>query len=163
MRGSIVVRLEYRGKAVLFTGDTVGRHLGDPPDACRAAEAEMVARADKVPVKSDVLIAPHHGADNGSADCFIQAVHPSYVVFSAGHKFQHPRSVTAERYIAHDIQLDHMLRTDLGDDEGGAEWDYGRQPGMIDRKGDDDVEITVTPEGAVTVQYRHSEKNSEKN
>ena len=152
--GSIVVRLTYHGHAVLFAGDSVGRHLGDAPDACRAAEAQMVARAATVPLGSNVLIAPHHGADNGSANCFIAAVKPDYVVFSAGHKFQHPRTVTAERYLAHGVEPDHIFRTDLGDDEGGAEWAYGRVTGTVHRRGEKDVEITLPSTGNVTVRYR---------
>ena len=69
---SIVVRLEFEGNAVLFTGDTVGRRIGDPPHACQEAEKVMVDNAEAVPLKSAVIIAPHHGADNASARCFIQ-------------------------------------------------------------------------------------------
>jgi hypothetical protein len=151
--GSIVVRLTYHRYAVLFAGDAVGRHVGDPPDACRAEEAEMVARADRVPIRSDVLIAPHHGADNASANCFIDAVHPDYVIFSAGHKFHHPRAVTAERYLAHGVKLDHIFRTDLGDDEGGAEWAYGREPGSVHPRGTTNVEIVLPARGAAQVRY----------
>ncbi len=158
--GSIVVRLTYKDKSVLFTGDTVGRHIGDESNACRAAEARMVARADKFPLKSDVLIAPHHGSDGASSNCFLAAVAPSYVVFSAGHKFQHPRATVAERYLAHGVKLDHIFRTDLGDDEGGAEWSYGQVPGSAHRRGTNDVEILLRADGSVQVKYRSAPTNS---
>ena len=66
---SIVVRLEYRGRSILFTGDTVRRRLDDDDDACKDAEQVMVERhgAGQVLLKSDVLIASHHGANNDSA------------------------------------------------------------------------------------------------
>jgi hypothetical protein len=41
---SVVVRLEYRGRSILFTGDTVGRRLDDADDACSDAEKIMVDR-----------------------------------------------------------------------------------------------------------------------
>jgi beta-lactamase superfamily II metal-dependent hydrolase len=89
---SIVVRLDFAGASILYTGDTVGRRITDPPDACKDAEAFMVADHDagRVSLKANVLIAPHHGADNASSQCFIQRVDPDYVVFSAGHEYQHP-------------------------------------------------------------------------
>jgi hypothetical protein len=44
---SIVVRLEFAGIAMLFTGDTVDRHIGDPPTACKDAEEAMVDNAER--------------------------------------------------------------------------------------------------------------------
>ncbi len=55
---SIVVRLAYRGNSVLFTGDTVGRHIGDPNSTCIAAEQHMFLNSPTVPIRSDILIAP---------------------------------------------------------------------------------------------------------
>jgi hypothetical protein len=57
--GSIVIRLEYKGKSILFCGDSVGRHRDDSGDACIAAENAMVENAGRVTIKSDVIIAPH--------------------------------------------------------------------------------------------------------
>lgn len=57
---SIVVRLYYKGKSVLFCGDAVGRHIGHPADECIATEKYMVDRKDVISIDSDVLIAPHH-------------------------------------------------------------------------------------------------------
>ena len=42
---SIVVRLVYKGKSILFCGDTVGREIDGPEDECIAAEKVMVERA----------------------------------------------------------------------------------------------------------------------
>lgn len=152
--GSIVVRLIVNGKSVLFTGDTVGRHIDGPPDQCIDAEKLMVDSVAKVPIKSEVLIAPHHGADNASSNDFISAVKPEFVIFSCGHKFHHPWKVVAQRYLDHGVHEDHMFRTDLGDDEGGKEWSMGRKNGTKDPKGDDDVEIVIDAAGHVDVHYR---------
>lgn len=153
---SVVVRLDYRGHSILFAGDAVGRRRDDPPDACKDSEAFMVANdlAGVVPLHSDVLIAPHHGAENASSTCFIERVAPEYVVFSAGHRFEHPRDATVKRYQAAGIPDDRMFRTDLGDDEGGSEWPGGRIPGCKDPAGDDDVVIILPAAGAVRVSYR---------
>ena len=158
--GSIVVRLIYAGRSVLFGGDAVGRHSGDLANTCIATEDFMVDNSAVIPIDSDVLIAPHHGADNASSTRFIQAVSPQYVIFSAGHNYEHPRATTAQRYLAYGVPLANMFRTDLGDDESSpgqtdTEWDYGRVSGQHDPTGDDDVDILVTPTGTITVQYRN--------
>jgi competence protein ComEC len=152
--GSIVVRLEYAGRSVLFCGDTVGRHIGSPNSALIAAERFMVEMTPAVRLDSDAIVAPHHGADNGSSTAFIQAVSPEFVVFSAGHKYEHPRQAAAERYLANGIELGNMFRTDLGDDEGAKEWAHGREPGHNDPVGDDDVEIVIREDGSMICRYR---------
>lgn len=156
---SIVVRVDYAGHSILYGGDTVGRRITDPDDACKDAEAFMVANHDAgtVSLKADVIIAPHHGADNASSECFIQRVDPEFVVFSAGHEYQHPRRNAAERYHAHGVPWTHMYRTDLGDDErkdGNEEWARGRVAGCTDPRGDNDVEIVIRASGTVEVAYR---------
>lgn len=156
--GSIVIRLEFHGRSILFAGDAVGRHLGDPPDALIATEKFMVENSPVIKIDSDVLVAPHHGADNASSNAFIEAVSPEWVIFSAGHKYGHPRAVTVERYLAHGLPLDHLLRTDRGDDETAQypeEWSLGRIAGATDPVADDDVDVLLRPDGNVLVEYRH--------
>ena len=143
---SIVVKLTYKGRSVLFGGDTVGREIGGPIDQCVAAEKNMLEWNEAIPLKADVLIAPHHGADNGSSSRFIHAVSPKYVIFSAGHNFGHPRKATANRYLANGVLLERMFRTDLGDDESSQpeEWKHGTLGnGHSDPVGDDDVDILI--------------------
>ncbi len=153
---SIVVKLTYQNRTVLFTGDTIGKRLGDPDTACKDAEAVMVDNHNNnvVSLAADVIIAPHHGGNNGSSRCFIDAVDPTFVVFSAGHNHEHPTSGAAGRYLAAGVQLANMFRTDFGDDEGGSEWDHGRQTGCTDGRGDEDVEIVLRQNGTVEVAYR---------
>lgn len=102
---SIVAKLTYRNRSVLFAGDTVGRETDGEIDECIAAELSMVGWDEAVPLKADVLVAPHHGADNGSSSRFIHAVSPRYVIFSAGHRYGHPRRTTASRYLANGVLL----------------------------------------------------------
>jgi hypothetical protein len=150
---SIVVRLEYGGRSVLFSGDAVGRHIGDSGNVCIAEERVMLDNAPNVPIDSDINTAPHHGADNGSSRPFIQAVSPEYVIFSAGSKFKHPRAATAERYASVGVDINNMFRTDRGDNEGGDEWASVTGAGT-DPRGDDDVEIRVAADGLMDVRYR---------
>ena len=152
---SVVVRLEYRGRSVLFTGDTVGRRLSDPDDACKDAEKVMVDRAGELPLRADVLIASHHGGNNGSATCFIEAIQPQFVVFSAGHDHQHPTHDAATRFLTHaSLEPKQLFRTDFGDDEDGTfEWKAGSIEGCSYPAGDDDVEIALRANGSVDVDY----------
>ena len=148
---SVVVRLDYAGTSVLFTGDTVGKHDGGE-DKCIAAEQFMVSNAGHVPIHSQILVAPHHGGDNASSTEWIRAVAPEYVIFSAGHKYEHPRQVTAERYLAAGIALSHIFRTDLGDNEGGEEWDHGSSEEGHEA-GTGNVGVWIKPDGHYTVSY----------
>jgi competence protein ComEC len=152
--GSIVIRLQYQGKSILFCGDTVGRHIGDPADTCLAAEQFMVENVPVIKIDSDVMIAPHHGADNGSSTEFIRQVSPEYVIFSAGHKYEHPRRAAADRYLALGVLEAKMFRTDRGDNEGGQEWKPASLSSPADPEGDDDVDILLRQTGEVKVEYR---------
>jgi hypothetical protein len=57
--------------------------------------------------------------------------------------------------MAHGLKLDHIFRTDLGDDEGGAEWVYGRVLGTIHRRGEHDVEIVLPSTGGAREAEKH--------
>jgi glyoxylase-like metal-dependent hydrolase (beta-lactamase superfamily II) len=151
--GSVVIRILYAGKSVLLAGDAVGRHIGDPADTSIASEWSMVQSAGTIPIDCDVLVAPHHGADNASSPAFIRAASPEYVIFSAGHMHDHPQQVAVDRYRAAGVKVSKMFRTDLGDDEGPEEWSRGRIPGGVDRRGDDDVLVTISSAGRIKVRY----------
>jgi competence protein ComEC len=165
---SLVVRFEYGGHSVLLTGDTLGRieNPARPDDGlCQYAERTMVANDANVPLRADVLVGQHHGSDDSTSNCFIRAVRPGWVVFSAGHEYRHPRQSTADRLIANGVDKDRILRTDRGDREPALrgrprlkEWVYGSLRGCEDKPGDDDVEILlpVDPAAAVTVRYREN-------
>ncbi|MEQ8423528.1 MAG: MBL fold metallo-hydrolase, partial [Cyclobacteriaceae bacterium] len=82
---SIVVRLEYKGHSIIFAGDAVGRDDCDEDNVCIATEKFMLDNVSAGLLDADVLVAAHHGADNGSCEMFIEKVSPDYVIFSAGH------------------------------------------------------------------------------
>jgi beta-lactamase superfamily II metal-dependent hydrolase len=141
---SIVLRLDYSGNSVLFCGDAVGRHRDDPEDALIATEKFMVEHAAQY-LPSTVIIAPHHGAKNGSSTA-------KAVIFSAGHQFHHPETSTALRYLKY-VSTSSIFRTDRGDDEGGTEWDYLRVPGTKDGYNDDNIDILLKSDHSYKVFY----------
>ena len=51
-------------------------------------------------LKSDILMAPHHGSKTSSSMRFLTAVDPKYVLISAGYKnqFGHPYPISLQRY-----------------------------------------------------------------
>jgi competence protein ComEC len=153
---SIVAKLEYANKAILFPGDTVGRRLKGGINECRAAEHAMVLNQNALPLNADVLIAPHHGANNASSLCFISAVAPKYVIFPAGHKYGHPALATKLRYTSFGIQEANIFRTDLNDVEERSpfDWEDTTKSGCKDKSGDDDVIVKILSSGEISVNYR---------
>lgn len=151
---SIIVKLTAYGKSVFFAGDTVGRHDGDRNSTCSFAEQEIVNSNKNL--SADVLIAPHHGANNASSSCFLNAINPDYIVFSAGHMYKHPRRATINRIQqALNIHSSNMFRTDRGDDEGDQEWGYQRIPGCTDKAGDDDINITISDQDKLKLSIEY--------
>ncbi len=97
---SIVVKIVYGSVSFLFTGDI----LAD-------AEAELCELyGDRL--KSDVLIAPHHGSKTSSTERFLKYVNPKIVVISCGWKnmFHFPHSSVLERYAKYSRDV---YRTDI--------------------------------------------------
>lgn len=157
---SIVMRLTVGENNLLFTGDTVGRRLHDEDSACRDAEALMVASQSTAPLSAEVMLAPHHGANNGSSTCFIEAVNPTYVIFSAGHSHKHPSAGAANRYLQAGVDASNMYRTDHGDREDPTgeptkEWVPEDQPFCKDVSGDDDVVVFLYADKPPMVGYRN--------
>jgi beta-lactamase superfamily II metal-dependent hydrolase len=156
---SICLRITHKGKSVLITGDAVGRHLDSPEDALLATEKYMVEQQHVIPIDSDVLVASHHGGNNGSATGFIQAVSPAFVIFSAGDDYEHPRQATVDRIRAALPQDPEMFRTDLGDMKRPREWAEGSMDTDQDTPGDDDVDILIDKAGNLTVKNRDPANN----
>lgn len=157
---SLVVRLEFAGHSILITGDTVGRYQYAAGTACEYAEHILVDNDIKLPLKSDVLIGQHHGADNATSNCFIRKVEPQYVIFSAGNLYGHPRQSTADRLVANGVSPDKILRTDRGGFEKpkskkSAQWIYGTFAGCRDTAGDDDIEVQLPADPAVPPRVKY--------
>lgn len=166
---SIVVKLVYGDHSIIFTGDAVGRK--DGKNGCIATEefmlkelAELDSATDEIVdpglLDADVLIAAHHGADNGSCSNFIEAVSPQYVVFPSGHNNHHPNLSTAKRfYEDYKLPKNNIYRTDTYDREPGGqkdyqkEWNYPYTSNDQDIPGDDHVRIVFPKKGNIKIGY----------
>jgi competence protein ComEC len=91
---SCVLRVATRAGAVLLTGDAQAR-----------AEGEMIARGE--PLRSEVLVVPHHGSKTSSTAPFVQAVAPAIGVISVGYRnrFGHPHPTVSAQYATRGIAL----------------------------------------------------------
>ena len=87
---SCVLRISTAGSSVLLTGDVEA-----------LAEADLLrVYADQL--RSDILLAPHHGSATSSTEMFVKAINPRFVVYSSGYRnqFSHPADVVQARYLA---------------------------------------------------------------
>ena len=93
-----MVRLQYHGKAVLFTGDLEAK-----------AERELIATG--ADVNATILKVPHHGSITSSSEALLETVKPKLAVMSLGYhnRFHFPAAVVIDRYRDDTITL---LRTD---------------------------------------------------
>ena len=148
---SIVMKLDFKGNSILFAGDAVGRHLNSPETTLIATEKFMVENAAAL-LPSTIIIAPHHGAKNGSSTAFVDLVNPKSVIFSAGHQFHHPTTRTANLYLQH-THIDSLYRTDRGDDEGTGEWTRLRKNNCTDLFNDDNIQVQLRSNGSYRIFY----------
>lgn len=99
-------------------------------------------------IDADILIAPHHGCDYSSRECFIKSVSPEYVVFQSGHRYGHPYRSVKDRYLQHGVPIENIFRTDLKDTESNPhDWEDERYSGCKGLPGDYDIAITITNQG----------------
>jgi competence protein ComEC len=96
---SMVIQLKMGEFSCLFTGDIRAR-----------SEAELIALKGN-DLKSQILIAPHHGSKTSSTSKFIAMVDPEIVIFCAGwdNRFKLPNEEVVTRYHQRDIKI---FRTD---------------------------------------------------
>src|SRR5690606_14860035 len=89
---SCVLQIRAGGHSVLLPGDIEAagetrllRHNGPGTGAS---------------LRSDLVVAPHHGSATSSGSGFIAATQPAFVVYSAGYRsqFGHPAAAVTERY-----------------------------------------------------------------
>jgi competence protein ComEC len=68
-------------------------------DIERAAETHLLA-TQRDALRADLVIAPHHGSASSSHADFIEAVSPSWVIYTNGYRnrFGHPHPEVESRY-----------------------------------------------------------------
>jgi competence protein ComEC len=152
---SIVVRLAFWGRSVMFMGDSYGGPDGEATDKPKWGEGDILAKRPPYLIKSDVLVAGHHGANNASFVDFIEGVKPSFVVFASGQGHDHPYKVTADRFLAEGVALAKIFRTDWNDkkEDTDKEWQHGHTSGTVRKVCDDDVLIELERGQPARVRY----------
>jgi competence protein ComEC len=75
-----------------------------PGDIDDDVEHRLIASIDE---NVDLLVVPHHGSASSSSPAFLNRLHPSYAVVSAGYlnRFGHPHHLVLERYRNRSIGL----------------------------------------------------------
>jgi len=158
---SLVVRLDFSTRSIMFTSDAVGRKDGADWNEVIATEKFLLDTHFPAVLKADILFAPHHGADNGSSLPFIRVVDPEWVIFSAGSGHGHPKLDTYRRYRHIGVQRENMFRTDRGDmfdlsslassekNKRRLEWWADGDSSCRDGHGDDGISILIRESGEV--------------
>ena len=84
---SCVLRITTGGASVLLPGDIE-----------QVAEQGLLSVAE---LRSDILIAPHHGSSSSSSGDFVDRVKPRHVVYAVGYRNRlgHPKAVVERRYV----------------------------------------------------------------
>ena len=95
---SIVLYGKLLGSSFLFTGDL-------------EKEGEEELMASYPTLRASVLKAGHHGSKGSSSEAFLDQLHPSLALVSAGenNRYKHPNDETIERFKQRHIKI---LRTD---------------------------------------------------
>jgi competence protein ComEC len=96
---SMVLRISYGGRSLLFTGDL------EPKVERALVEAGVLSR-------TDILKVPHHGSRKSTGEAFLDQLHPSLAVISAGYEnsYGHPHPNLLRRL---DAVRATPLRTDV--------------------------------------------------
>jgi competence protein ComEC len=106
---SMVIRLGFGGRSILFTGDLEAK-----------GERELIAAG--ADLRATILKVPHHGSHTSSTAALIAAVDPQVAVISLGYRnrFHFPAREVLQRYLDAGVTL---IRTD---DDGAVSADLGR-------------------------------------
>lgn len=96
---SLVVRIDYAGRRLLFSGDIE-----------KEAE-ELLVELDSRALEADLVKVPHHGSKTSSSEVFVDATRPRVAIISCGraNRFDFPAADVQERW---EREARLVLRTD---------------------------------------------------
>ena len=105
---SCVIRVVSRHGSALLTGDI------------ETVDEMQMLKLHAAGLKSDVLLAPHHGSNTSSSLEFLAAVDAAQAVFTVGYRnrFGHPRPNVVARYRERNM---HLFRSD---EDGAVTFDF---------------------------------------
>jgi competence protein ComEC len=106
---SIVVRLTFGEKKLLFTGDAE-----DYENSAKQSAWGQMLETEREKLHVDLLKAAHHGSSNGTTRELLEAVKPSILIIScaAGNDYHHPHPKVM-RMLEQDRSRIKLYRTDL--------------------------------------------------
>lgn len=104
---SIVMRMDYKGLSMLFTGDIAG-----------STEEKIIEGSDRDILDCDILKVCHHGSKNSSTDDFLKKVSPKLYLISCGlmNRYGHPHRDALSRMTGEGgriLRTDHMGGTQI--------------------------------------------------
>ena len=104
---SIVMRMDYKGLSMLFTGDIAG-----------STEEKIIDSSDENILDCDILKVCHHGSKNSSTDDFLKKVSPKLYLISCGlmNRYGHPHRDALSRMAGEGgriLRTDHMGGTQI--------------------------------------------------
>ena len=104
---SIVMRMDYKGLSMLFTGDIAG-----------STEEKIIDSTGKDILDCDILKVCHHGSKNSSTDDFLKKVNPKLYLISCGlmNRYGHPHRDALSRMTEEGgriLRTDHMGGTQI--------------------------------------------------
>ena len=104
---SIVMRMDYKGLSMLFTGDIAG-----------STEEKIIEGSEKDILDCDILKVCHHGSKNSSTDDFLKKVNPKLYLISCGlmNRYGHPHRDALSRMTGEGgriLRTDHMGGTQI--------------------------------------------------
>lgn len=98
----LIVRAEYKGTSVLFTGD-----IGADYEKALVGEWENESGSGRhSALKSDILKTAHHGSRYSTCDAFLSAVRPSAAVIQVGTNYYgHPSKEVISRLLENGVSV----------------------------------------------------------
>ena len=91
-----------------------GKHSILLPGDIEKYSEEMLLKRSPQLLQSTVIIAPHHGSKTSDLEGFIEAVHPTYIVYATGYlnRYHFPHQSVVEKYAA--INTEQLNTVDTG-------------------------------------------------
>jgi competence protein ComEC len=93
---SVVLKLKFRNRSILLTGDIE-----------KKPESVLTGDLRATDLRTDVVKVPHHGSKTSSTAPFVSATKPGVAIISVGQDsmFGHPHSEVVERWLASGAQV----------------------------------------------------------
>ena len=108
---SLIVKAEYKGRSVLFTGDIDSEYENRLVDIYKNTPNRSKKLSGVGGLHSDILKIAHHGSKYSSSDDFLSAVAPSVSIIQVGRNlYGHPTPEALERI---EEQGSLMFRNDI--------------------------------------------------